>query len=567
MVEVNKRLLSHIHTGTGKHQDFDPSKLPEHLRAMFYTWTAHNDSLHWSPNATSLFKALLPQTERAYNALVETGLGPSRREAIAADASIRHERGMPYQINYGLRLSDRMIVAVEDRGRWFPSQDGKPLMAHGSITITEIIDPSLLPVQTKTKSEFLSTISRYAETRGTLRTTGMLALSATCNDATNSGDVYTNIHEHPRAPEIFAEIVSSAKAIMRHNDCILAQPNGSVLVALVNCSEQELPQAAERLRHCMEDQLNLRDGDKGQVCIKIGCAHAPAHGSTALQLLKHAEEALASIQHTNESIKIFNAIDRTYQEMEKSLATFLSATALLSADALDKDLILAKRPLLDAGTRLPVLHLTGPGRRDTTYQVKLAEDLRLSAEAAGLSEQLDRQLLHLACADLYANEHNIVLLPISASTLRHAAWPITLAENIGANSSVASRLVIGVFERDMALEPDFFTSRMHSMKALGIGVALLDVGAGFMTCEQIEPLPIDLVTLDGALTQNIAATTDNRFYARTLIFRMQRQNIAVAATWVEDERTASLLDEWGVEYLEGRLRRALPQQASIRLTA
>lgn len=133
---------------------------------------------------------------------------------------------------------------------------------------------------------------------------------------------------------------------------------------------------------------------------------------------------------------------------------------------------------------------------------------------------------------------------------------------------VASRLIVGIPEKFAAHHPDLPHRRLDAMKALGIGVAIIDYGSGFIPCHRLQNLPVDFVAIDGALIQNTSFSTKNRFYVRGLIEGIQRLDIATAALWVEDERTASLLTKWGVDYLEGRVKTAQAQRsAASRKTA
>jgi len=135
------------------------------------------------------------------------------------------------------------------------------------------------------------------------------------------------------------------------------------------------------------------------------------------------------------------------------------------------------------------------------------------------------------------------------------SWVI-LAAGLGTRPEIASRLIIGMPEILASENPALLERRANAIKALGVGIAITGFGGGFMACDALKHLPVDLVAFDGAVIQNIAAATDNRFYLRGLISVLQQLDIATAAMWVEDERTSSLLSDWGVTYLEGRIKAA-----------
>jgi EAL domain-containing protein (putative c-di-GMP-specific phosphodiesterase class I) len=67
----------------------------------------------------------------------------------------------------------------------------------------------------------------------------------------------------------------------------------------------------------------------------------------------------------------------------------------------------------------------------------------------------------------------------------------------------------------------------------------------------LRSLPVDILKIDGAFVQNLARSPEDRFFVRTLLDLAHHLGIATVAEWVEDEDTARLLTQWGVDYLQG----------------
>jgi EAL domain-containing protein (putative c-di-GMP-specific phosphodiesterase class I) len=64
---------------------------------------------------------------------------------------------------------------------------------------------------------------------------------------------------------------------------------------------------------------------------------------------------------------------------------------------------------------------------------------------------------------------------------------------------------------------------------------------------------VDILKIDGAFVQNIARSADDRAFVQTLIDLARRLNIKTVAEWVQDDEAATLLAEWGCDYIQGRL--------------
>jgi EAL domain-containing protein (putative c-di-GMP-specific phosphodiesterase class I) len=80
-----------------------------------------------------------------------------------------------------------------------------------------------------------------------------------------------------------------------------------------------------------------------------------------------------------------------------------------------------------------------------------------------------------------------------------------------------------------------------------------DFGAGHTSFRSLRDLDFDIVKIDGAFITNIANSEDDRFFVRTLIDLARHLSLKVVAEWVEDEATARILRDWGVEYFQGAL--------------
>jgi EAL domain-containing protein (putative c-di-GMP-specific phosphodiesterase class I) len=78
-----------------------------------------------------------------------------------------------------------------------------------------------------------------------------------------------------------------------------------------------------------------------------------------------------------------------------------------------------------------------------------------------------------------------------------------------------------------------------------------DFGAGHTSFRNLRELAFDLVKIDGAFIQNIATSADDRFFVRTLIDLAHHLQLKIVAEWVEDEATARILRDWGVDYFQG----------------
>ena len=58
---------------------------------------------------------------------------------------------------------------------------------------------------------------------------------------------------------------------------------------------------------------------------------------------------------------------------------------------------------------------------------------------------------------------------------------------------------------------------------------------------------------------------DDRAFVRTLIDLGKRLKLVTVAEWVQDERTAKMLEAWGCDYLQGALIGLASHRAAVAL--
>src|SRR4051794_6272273 len=164
---------------------------------------------------------------------------------------------------------------------------------------------------------------------------------------------------------------------------------------------------------------------------------------------------------------------------------------------------------------------------------------------------LDARVLELATEHLARHPDARLSINVSPTTIESSEWLATLAARLGARPGVESRLIVEVVETAAVRDPEATRGRLDAMKALGVAIAIDDFGAGHTSFRYLRSFPVDLLKIDGAFVQNLARSADDRFLARTLVDLAHHLGIPTVAEWVEDEPTARMLADWGIDYLQG----------------
>jgi EAL domain-containing protein (putative c-di-GMP-specific phosphodiesterase class I) len=175
------------------------------------------------------------------------------------------------------------------------------------------------------------------------------------------------------------------------------------------------------------------------------------------------------------------------------------------------------------------------------------------AEKAGLVPLLDQRVLELALDRLAAEPDLKVSVNCSMSTLLDPEWPERLSQSAAAHPAMKDRLIVEITETAMIEDFEATRERIATCRRIGVKVAMDDFGAGHTSFRNLRALAFDIVKIDGEFIRNIATSEDDRFFVKTLIDLARHLSLKVVAEWVEDETTARILRDWGVDYFQGAL--------------
>jgi EAL domain-containing protein (putative c-di-GMP-specific phosphodiesterase class I) len=182
-----------------------------------------------------------------------------------------------------------------------------------------------------------------------------------------------------------------------------------------------------------------------------------------------------------------------------------------------------------------------------------ATDIIPIAERLGLVRLIDQRVLELVIAELVAAPHMQASVNVSPASTTDPDWWARLGALLRTHSNVAERLIVEITEMTAIHNIDDARGFVTRVKDLGARIAIDDFGAGYTSFRNLRKLGVDLIKIDGAFVQNLARSEDDRTFVRTMIGLGRGLGLKTVAEWVQNEQAASLLAEWGCDYLQGAL--------------
>jgi diguanylate cyclase (GGDEF)-like protein len=519
---------------------------------VVYDWDLGTDAIKWGPNVlavTGIRDVESISTGLGYAELLAAESPSSRYEAIMASSGCDTGGGVAFKTIYGLlpvKRSDAAPIWIEDAGRWFADARDRPGRVRGIIrVITERYEAERLITASAQRDGATGAFNRAHFIEHVGRQISLSARKTSTFAILVIGLERADQAGNPLADETIAAAVSALSAEMRGHELLARHASTKLAVLLENCNAEQAEAAATRFLGSLATPAT----DAPPLFARIGAVIAPFHGRTPPALLQFAEEAL-EIARMPESPPF--VVYRPNIGRPVVPAALTASDQLLSA--LEEGRVaLALQPVVHAATRQPAFYEGLVRIKLPDGQLILPDRLVPDAERNGLVPLIDRRVIDIAFALLTADRKLSLSINASVTSLHDTAWLEQLRACCRLRPDAARRLTVEITETCVISDLDAMVTVLGAIKQLGVKIAVDDFGSGHSSFRNLRGLPLDYLKIDGVFAQNLASSPDDRFFIRTLIDLARNLKIPTVAEWVEDEETAKILADWGVNYMQGHL--------------
>jgi diguanylate cyclase (GGDEF)-like protein len=523
-----------------------------------FVWDIASDAIDWSDHIGAVFPDI-PTGALATGAEFAKLIEPERSvraDALGHSPPVRGGEGTPYRIEYGVRSSTSApVLWIEETGCWFPGADGRPVRAQGIVRINN---------ERHARDEQLLKLSRHDPLTGELNRTHLIAALAEAIEETQrfrsaSAFMLIGIDHLARindafgfdvADAVISEVALRIRARLRGGDVLGRFSGNKFGLILRNCTVEDMNIAAERFLACVRDDVVPTRSGPVSVTASVGAVSVPRYARSTDEAINRAAETLDGAKRRRAgSFSVWRPnVERDAQRKVNIRVTDEIVTALN-----ERRIVTAFEPVVDARSRQVAFHECLIRMEQPDGRVLLAPDIVPVAERLGLIRLVDHRVLELVVAELAASPGVELSLNISPDTTMDPDWWASIESLMRAHPGVAERLIVEITETVAIQDIDDLRGFVTRLKNFGSRIAIDDFGAGYTSFRNLRKLDVDIVKIDGAFVQNIARSPDDRAFVQTLIDLARRLQIKTVAEWVQDEESASLLRDWGCDYIQGRL--------------
>jgi diguanylate cyclase (GGDEF)-like protein len=200
-------------------------------------------------------------------------------------------------------------------------------------------------------------------------------------------------------------------------------------------------------------------------------------------------------------------------------------------------------------------------RFDCLRRIASRADFFTAGRARGLLERFDLMMLQRVLEMLAAHPHARLGMNVSHETFMSPAFPAAFLDRIRRVPDGCRRLTLEIASRCMAAAEDVVGSRLESLAAAGVAVAIDDFGSGICRLRYLTQWPLAIVKLDQVATGYIDDDPLQRDFVRTVVSLCRARGITTVAEYTRSEEQLARLVADGVDLFQGE-RFGMPRPAA-----
>ena len=307
-------------------------------------------------------------------------------------------------------------------------------------------------------------------------------------------------------------------------------------------------EAAKLVQDALAEPIQL-DGLEVRIGASIGIAVGPDHGADAGELLRSADVAMYEAKGRRIGHRLYDPI------LDGSGRDRLRTVAELRAALVDGGLDVYYQPKLrlDTGAVDGIEALVR--WQHPTRGLLLPGAFLPIAEQANLMRPLTLTILDRALADCAAwraaGDDAGVAVNVSASGIVDPLLAGYVDRLLQRHGLPGSALQIEITETALADDADSARSVLAALRALGVGLAIDDYGAGYSSLAYLRDLSVDELKLDRSFVTGLADDATERAIVRSTVDLAHALGLRMVAEGVESEADWHELRELGCDLVQG----------------
>lgn len=462
-------------------------------------------------------------TSLLYRPLTAESLPPAVMTALA----IKQERDMTYQRQQHIEEENAQLKVMEARLQFSVNHDDLTGLANRR-RLEQALDLSLTQV-------------RHFHTRSALFYIDL-----------DSFKVLNDAEGHEAGDALLVQVANSLRRFFKVQDTLVRIGSDEFAVLVDNIDRQTALTSAEGLRHLFDGYSFAHHGHYYHLSASIGVkCISDAENATAGEMLSHANQACFTAKKRGRNrVHIYSPEDREMHTLRHSVEWAPRIRAALKQG----HFVLEFQPIYElAEQRINhyecLIRMRGDG--DMLYY---PNDFIPVAEALGLIHQIDLWVINRAF-DLMRTLPADIAIAINLSGnifLDQNLYPL-VERKLSETGVDPDRVVFEITETSAISNFEQTKKMVVRLRELGCRFALDDFGAGFNSYSYLKHFPVDILKIDGGFITDLDNDPVDQLLVKSMIDIAHSLGKQIVAEFVERQSTMLLLQEYGVDFVQGYL--------------
>jgi diguanylate cyclase (GGDEF)-like protein len=348
--------------------------------------------------------------------------------------------------------------------------------------------------------------------------------------------------------EVIAIVGARLKGCLRERDCFARYGSNKYGIFLADCEPDQVDFVAGRIIRAVRESVIETSAGAVSISIRLGGILLPQQAKTVQDAFSGALDALDSARSRHgDSFVLFDDSTGRGARRKRNILIVDEVVRALN----ERRMVLALQPIVRAGSRKTAFYecLLRMQKPDGTY-VSAGEFIPI-AEKFGLARLIDHRVVELTIGLLRSAPNLSLSMNVSGETAGESDWLALLRGLVQGDQSLTRRLMVEITETAALTDIEECAGFVRALKETGCQVAIDDFGAGYSSFKNLRLLDVDMVKIDGSFVKDMAERSDDRFLVRTLVDLARNFSMSTVAEWVDDEATADLSEQAGVDFLQG----------------
>ena len=369
---------------------------------------------------------------------------------------------------------------------------------------------------------------------------------------------------HPVGDGLLREVASRLQACVRDGDMVARLGGDEFAIVQLGVKRRDDAVAlARRITDAMLEPFFI-DAHNVSVGVSVGICLAPEHGSDPDALLKNADLALYRAKSRGRGAWMcFES------EMDLELQNRRALETDLRQAMANREFELAYQPIYDIGRNAIVsCEALLRWRHPRRGMVSPAEFVPL-AEEIGIIGEIGEWVLHQACREASTWPSGIgVAVNVSAVQFRNAALVRTVMGALAESRMPAPRLELEITESVLLTNNLATLATLHTIKRLGVRIAMDDFGTGYSSLSYLQSFPFDKIKIDQSFIRDLDTAPNSGLIIRSVINLGKSLGMCTTAEGIETQAQLERLRQEGCDQAQGYLfSRPVPSLEIRRLCA